>query len=129
MDKQHFFGFRNPNPTYSFNQGPDDAPRNITVQCIEQVLAIGDLPKWVWTATDTSGNLQTMTEKPIPGCIDPTYCENNPPVPSIDGVPVESSSSGRVLYTKPKRGSLRYEDGEVVSYRCNNPSKYPDKTL
>ena len=96
---------------------------------MEQVLANGDLPKWVWEATDTSGNIQVMTEKPVPGCIDPTYCETNPPVPSIDGVPVNSSSSASVLYTKPKRGSMRFEDGEVVTYQCSNPSKYLDGSL
>ena len=81
------------------------------------------LPKWVWSAIDTAGNLQTFKEKPIPGCIDPTYCETNPPVPSIDGVPVEPGSSASVLYKKPKKGSLRYLDGEIVTYTCNNSSK------
>ena len=111
------------NADHSFSQDPDIAPRNITVECVEQSLADGELPKWVWSATDTAGEAQAMIEQAIPGCIDPTYCETNPPVPSIDGVPVESSSSARVLYTKPKRGSLRFEDGEVVAYTCQNPSK------
>ena len=77
---------------------------------------------WTWRAQDTTGQWRTMLEKAIPGCIDPTYCETNPPVPSVNGVPVERSSAGRVNYKKPKRGSLSYKDGEVVTYKCNNPS-------
>ena len=110
-------------PTFSFSQLPDEAPRNITVACKEQDLSSGQLPKWIWYATDVNGNIQPFTEKAVPGCIDPTYCEKNPPVPSFDGIPVDRDSSAGVVYTKPKKGSLRYLDGEIVLYKCNNDSK------
>ena len=123
MSSIFFHYFRIRDPTYSFSRFPGIAPTNITVECKEQVLAEGELPKWVWRTKDIDGNMRTMTEKPVPGCIDPTYCETNPPVPSVNGVPVDRSSSGRVNYKKPKRGSLSYKDGELVTYKCHNPSK------
>ena len=74
----------------------------------------GILPEWVWTATDVAGNPQTFVGECVPGCIDPTYCEENPPVPTV--------SNAR--YRKPVRGSFRYDDGEVVTYTCEEESKY-----
>jgi len=50
----------------------------------------------------------------IPSCIDPTYCESAPPLPQIDNVD----------YTSPSSGSLRYQDGEIITYTCQDDSKY-----
>ncbi len=49
----------------------------------------------------------------IPSCIDPTYCESDPPLPQIHNVD----------YTLPPRGSLRYEDDETIGYTCQDESK------
>jgi hypothetical protein len=49
----------------------------------------------------------------IPSCIDPTYCDTDPPEPSTPNVD----------YTKPDLGSLKYGDGEIINYKCQNPSK------
>ena len=49
----------------------------------------------------------------FPSCFDPTYCETHPPVPKMNNTE----------YSKPPIGSLRYNDGEVVTYKCLNPSK------
>ena len=49
----------------------------------------------------------------FPSCFDPTYCETNPPVPKMNNT----------QYSKPEIASLRYNDGEVVTYQCLNPSK------
>ena len=112
------------------------APQNITVECKEQILSDGHLPKWVWTAypqykKDVSREViiegseypQVMLENVIPGCVDPTFCVTNPPVPSKPPEYIEPDLD-TVRYTKPKRGSLSYNDGEVVTYKCKNPSKY-----
>ena len=48
----------------------------------------------------------------FPSCFDPTYCETNPPVPKMNNA----------QYTKPPIGTLRYKDGEVVTYQCEHPS-------
>ena len=145
--KIYIYLFSIPVPTYRFTQEYEPpksntseeivenfAPQNITVECKEQDLNAGHLPKWVWTAypqyrysSAISNDPQVMVEDVIPGCIDPTFCETNPPVPSQPPdyiLPVDRSSSGGVRYTKPKRGSMRYDDGEVVLYKCINPSKY-----
>ena len=68
----------------------------------------------MWAAIDVAGNTQTFVRKAVPGCIDPTYCEVNPPVPTVNNA----------QYRKPVRGSLRYDDGEVVTYTCEEESKY-----
>jgi hypothetical protein len=49
----------------------------------------------------------------IPSCFDPTYCETDPPEPSPPNVD----------YIEPELGSLKYGDGEIISYRCQNPRK------
>lgn len=65
------------------------------------------LPDWVWSAEgfEFSGF--------VPSCYDPTYCETDPPVPDLKNA----------NYKIPAAGSLRYKDGEVITYTCNNPSK------
>jgi hypothetical protein len=49
----------------------------------------------------------------VPPCYDPTYCEADPPVPFY----------GNALYKNPPLGTLRYNDGETVTYTCQNSSK------
>ena len=66
------------------------------------------LPDWVWF--EDGFEFQKM----IPNCIDPTYCESAPPLPQIDNVD----------YTQPPSGSLRYQDGEIITYTCQDDSKY-----
>jgi len=65
-----------------------------------------NLPK-VWFADGF------VFSKFIPSCIDPTYCDTNPPEPSQENVE----------YTMPELGSLKYGDGEIINYKCRNPSK------
>ena len=44
-------------------------------------------------------------------CYDPTYCSDDPPMPKKDNT----------FYDLPNpKGSLRYMDGEVVTYTCKN---------
>ena len=44
-------------------------------------------------------------------CYDPTYCSDDPPVPKKDNA----------FYDLPNpKGSLKYMDGEVVTYTCKN---------
>ena len=45
-------------------------------------------------------------------CYDPTYCETDPPV---------SNSS---TYRKPKRGSLKFNDGQQILYTCKDERYY-----
>ena len=49
----------------------------------------------------------------IPKCFDPTYCESDPPLPLIDNVE----------FTQPVTGSLRFEDGEIIVYSCEDESE------
>ncbi len=49
----------------------------------------------------------------IPSCIDPTHCDTDPPEPSPPNV----------VYIKPELGSLKYGDGEIINYKCQNPSR------
>ena len=42
--------------------------------------------------------------------------DTDPPT-SID------SLNPQVTYRKPSRGTMKFEDGEVVTYTCSNPSK------
>ena len=48
----------------------------------------------------------------FPSCFDPTFCEENPPEPQLDNAE----------YRKPPKGTLKYNDGEVITYRCKEPS-------
>lgn len=51
--------------------------------------------------------------------MDPTYCDTDPPVPIYN-------NTG---YIKPSIGSLKYQDGEFVTYTCKNPSKTYSRPL
>ena len=84
-----------------------DAPNQITVRCTPGKRPDG-LPDWVWYAEGY------MFQGFVPSCYDPTYCETDPPVPFYDNT----------YYTIPTLGALKYEDGEVVTYTCNNPGEY-----
>ena len=45
----------------------------------------------------------------MPSCYDPTYCEDDPPHVS------------NAYYNPPERGTLKYKDGETITYICENP--------
>jgi hypothetical protein len=49
----------------------------------------------------------------VPSCVDPTYCQTDPPIPFY----------GNSDYKIPPFGTLKYGDGEIVTYTCQNPSK------
>jgi hypothetical protein len=83
-----------------------DAPNQITVTCTPGKRPDG-LPDWVWSAE--SYEFRGF----IPSCVDPTYCDKDPPVPFYDNTD----------YKKPPLGSLKYGDGEIVTYTCQNSSK------
>lgn len=82
-----------------------DAPTELIAKCTQGKRSDG-LPAWVWTADGFEFNGF------IPSCIDPTYCETDPPVPFYDNTD----------YRIPTFGSLKYQDGEVVTYTCKNSS-------
>lgn len=65
------------------------------------------MPDWVWSAEgyEFAGF--------IPNCYDPTYCETDPPIPDLQNAD----------YKNPPLGTLKYQDGEVVTYTCKNNSK------
>ena len=48
----------------------------------------------------------------LPACFDPTYCETRTPKPP-DGV-------SRITL-EPELGSLKFEDGEKILYKCDKP--------
>jgi len=48
----------------------------------------------------------------VPSCFDPTYCETNPPIPFYENA----------NYKIPPIGTLKFNDGEVVTYTCQNSS-------
>lgn len=75
----------------------------MTAHCIGTKPGHG-LPYWYAEVEN-----QTMHE--VPMCYDPTYCETDPPVPPNPDL---------VMYRKPKKGSLKYEDGITVDYTCSN---------
>jgi hypothetical protein len=78
----------------------------INVTCLAKKRKDG-LPDWVWSEDgfEFSGF--------IPKCIDPTYCLTDPPEPKYP----------TCNYVKPPIGSLKYKDGEIVTYTCQNPSQ------
>ncbi len=83
-----------------------DAPNTLTVRCEEEKRADG-LPDWVWTAEGYEFS------KYMPSCFDPTYCEEQPPF-------LETA----FMYPQTVLpGTFKFEDGEVVTYQCKNPSK------
>ena len=54
-----------------------------------------------------------LTQKdlfPFFRCYDPTYCPDDPPVPIRNNT----------LYNIPSKNSLRYKDGEFITYTCQN---------
>ena len=70
----------------------------------------GDIKRF---SVDRTKEANDQDYQAFPSCFDPTYCETHPPVPRMNNTE----------YTKPPIGSLRYNDGEVVTYKCLNPSK------
>ena len=91
---------------FSFDHSVN-APNQITVKCTEGKRSDG-LPDWVWNAEGFEFS------KFVPSCVDPTYCETDPPVPGYPNAD----------YKIPDPGTLKYADGEFVTYTCQNPSKY-----
>lgn len=86
-----------------------EAPSNITLTCSFPTNETkGYLPDWYW---ETEG---FKFKGFVPSCYDPTYCEDDPPVPN----------GNHTSYRKPRRGSVRYEDGEIVKYKCDFPGKF-----
>ena len=91
---------------HTFDQSVN-APNQITIKCTTGKRSDG-LADWVWYAEGY------MFQGFVPSCYDPTYCETDPPVPFYENT----------FYNIPALGSLRYQDGESVTYTCSNPSKY-----
>ena len=84
-----------------------DAPRELMVTCTAGKRPDG-LPDWVWSAEGYEFlNL-------MPSCVDPTFCDTDPPVPYYDTT---------TRYQVPPLGSFKYNDGEVVTYTCIDPSE------
>ncbi len=46
----------------------------------------------------------------MPGCFDPTYCPDDPPVPQLQNA----------FYQIPPRGTMKFQDGEAITYTCEN---------
>ena len=65
------------------------------------------MPDWVWSAEGYE------FKGFIPNCFDPTPCVTDPPVPELRNA----------IYKIPQSGSLKYLDGEVVTYTCRNLRK------
>ena len=91
---------------YTFNHFVN-ATNQISVRCTQGKRADG-LPDWVWLAEGYEFS------KFIPSCVDPTYCNTDPPVPNYPNA----------NYKIPAQGTLKYGDGEMVTYTCQNPSKF-----
>ena len=88
--------------SYNFNHDVD-ATNQIHVTCQQ-----GDeLPDWVWYEDGYA------FQNYMPSCVDPTYCLTDPPVPDYQNAD----------YTIPKPGTLKYGDGEIVTYTCQNPGE------
>jgi hypothetical protein len=84
-----------------------DAPDQLSVICTKGKRADG-LPDWVWSAEGYEFS------KFIPSCVDPTYCDTDPPIPKFRNA----------NYKIPLLGSLKFDDGETVTYTCQNPSNF-----
>ena len=82
-----------------------NALKQITVKCSPGKRADG-LPDWVWSAESYEFS------KFIPSCVDPTFCLSDPPAPNYPNA----------NYKIPALGTLKFGDGEVVTYTCQNPS-------
>ena len=81
-----------------------DASNQIQVTC---QLGGDELPDWVWSEDGYA------FRNYMPSCVDPTYCLTDPPVPDYKNVD----------YAMPGLGTLKYGDGEVVTYTCQNPGE------
>lgn len=86
-----------------------DGPNQLFVTCVPGKRSDG-LPDWVWSQDDIEFS------KFIPKCFDPTYCVSDPPTPTYPTCD----------YVNPPFGTLRYMDGEIVTYTCQNSSKQQD---
>jgi hypothetical protein len=65
------------------------------------------LPDWVWE--QEGYEFQNF----MPSCFDPTFCSDDPPVPVYQNI----------MYEIPAKGSLRFQDGESVTYVCENKGR------
>ena len=61
------------------------------------------LPEWIWEVDGYE------FKNYIPSCINPTYCEEDPP--HVDSA----------YYEPPERGTLQYKDETKIIYTCSNP--------
>ena len=86
---------------YTFDKSID-ATNILNVTCEEGFRSDG-LPDWVWRLDGFD------FVKYMPSCFDPTYCEDDPPHVS------------NAIYNPPPKGTVRYKDGEQVTYICENP--------
>ena len=87
---------------HSFNHFVNGSNR-INVTCTKGKRSDG-LPDWVWSEE----NYEFIGF--MPKCFDPTYCLKDPPIPRFENAD----------YKIPSPGTLRYKDGEVVTYKCTN---------
>ena len=86
------------------------APNSISVTCEAGEREDG-LPDWTWYAEGYKFH------RPIPRCYDPTFCPTDPPIPELENA----------FYQRPPLGTLKFEDGETVTYICENSIfKFPN---
>ena len=85
----------------------DPGTRNMTAHCIGTKPGQG-LPYW-------RAQIENQTISEVPMCYDPTYCETDPPEPPDKNL---------TMYRRPKKGSMKYEDGLTVLYTCSNIREY-----
>ena len=86
---------------HSFDKSVD-ATNVLNVTCEEGYRA-DTLPDWVWRLDGFEFT------KYMPSCYDPTYCEEDPPHVS------------NAIYKPPEKGTMKYKDGEQITYICENP--------
>ena len=86
---------------HSFDKSVD-ATNVLNVTCEEGYRA-DTLPDWVWRLDGFEFT------KYMPSCYDPTYCEDDPPHVS------------NAHYNPPEKGTMKYKDGETITYICENP--------
>ena len=99
------------------------APSVIHVRC-ENKKTSDNLPDYVWHVKGDDGQSHEYRGF-VPGCVDPTYCDTDPPTTFDTDPPTQlDPDDPQVFYRKPSRGSLKFDDGEVVTYTCTNPSKF-----
>jgi len=83
-----------------------NATSRVNVVCTKGKRADG-LPDWVWSVDGIE------FQNYMASCFDPTYCLTDPPVPIYNNT----------NYVTPVLGSLKFGDGEQVTYSCKNPGK------